>query len=249
MVDIFWNYPKIKEMESIAITFNVIKDVPEGSRFYLALLGGRLGDIDFYCGIQSDVSNPNVGSQGKGLIFSRWHSTNPADIRRTEFSWWETATYEGDFISTRRKFKWNRGKYTLKLIKLDTEHFMNNKGTWIGLFLFDHQNVEEYYSGALRFENKGLHIDASIYSFFEFFGRDDFELSKMPGGNIQLFPPVINGRILPDTAYASFPQDRESYGQDNGNSYCNISYNSQVLDVIFGKSVQRAAPVYGRFYP
>src|SRR3989344_4353507 len=68
---LWWDFgfSKFKNME-----FNItIHNEPTNKDgLYFQMYQGFINNTGFYFGLQTDVFKPNVGSTGKGLIFSRW---------------------------------------------------------------------------------------------------------------------------------------------------------------------------------
>ena len=48
---------------------------------YFAPFNGSIDGTQFYGGVQNNLARPGVGWVGKGFIFSRWATLDPADTR------------------------------------------------------------------------------------------------------------------------------------------------------------------------
>lgn len=120
---------------------------------YYQLYQGQLGGVGIYLGFQSDIVRPDVGGQGKGLIFSRWGSRDRTDAAASDAGWVESAGHEGDFVGVRSLFEWGLGRYTCWLQPTRQEA----NATWYEFRVRRHDDVTEATAGALRFSNINGH--------------------------------------------------------------------------------------------
>jgi len=118
---------------------------------YFQMYQGRINDIGFYFGFQTDIYKPGVGGVGKGIIFSRW------DIRDTTYAklydndgWIQSAGYEGDFIGIRTSFNWTPDSYKFSLFYESSDSL----GDWYCVKLMRLSDSFEVNLGAIRFEVK-----------------------------------------------------------------------------------------------
>ena len=123
------------------------EDYGKAAGMYLQVYHGEIGNVDFSFGIQTDVSRPRHGGQGKGLIFSRKKTRDAANARTTADGWIESSDDEGDFVGICRKYDFGKGSYRLRLTAIDADE----KGVWYGYFVLNRQTDQEDYCGALRF--------------------------------------------------------------------------------------------------
>jgi hypothetical protein len=144
---VWWKLGK-PEFDDLQIDFTIHNDVPTRPGIYLQLYQGKIGDVGFYFGFQTDVHGPmGVKGRGRGIIFSRWGTRDLANARPVTGGWSQTAGYEGDFIGIRRKYPWTTHRYRFRLTAIEDDA----KGTWYGLFILDYNMRTEDYVGALRF--------------------------------------------------------------------------------------------------
>ena len=108
--------------------------------------GTQTDQTVFYFGLQT-----NLQGRGKGLLFSRWDTIDPANAKGadTPDSWVEVGTYEGNFVGVRRLFNWTNHHYILRLTSLPEED--DEVGRWFHFTLIDTETGEETYVGGLRF--------------------------------------------------------------------------------------------------
>jgi len=75
----------------------------------------------FYGGIQTYANGKSIGNKkeeeiGRGGIFSRWMERDTGALKTSGY--YASSDGEGDFISVRNKFRWDKGTYRLTLKKL-----------------------------------------------------------------------------------------------------------------------------------
>jgi len=56
---------------------------------YFQLYQGQIGGVGMYLGFQTDIAKPQMGGQGKGLIFSRWKTRSNNDAKPPPGGWIE----------------------------------------------------------------------------------------------------------------------------------------------------------------
>ena len=147
---VWWRFG-VAEFEDFQIDITIHNDVGTRPGMYFQMYQGQIGDVGFYFGLQTDVSKPESGGSGKGLIFSRWKTRDLADTRPVSDGWTQSSGAEGDFVGIRRSYAWTNHKYRLRLTKVDED----TKGFWYGLFVLDYETRTEDYIGALRFPRQG----------------------------------------------------------------------------------------------
>jgi hypothetical protein len=98
----------------------------------------------FYFGIQT-----NVQGRGKGLIYSRFGTLDPADaeIPNTPEAWSVSSSTEGGFVGVRRLYNWTAAPYILRIAQVRDDSI----GRWYGFWLIDPVHGVNSYAGALRF--------------------------------------------------------------------------------------------------
>jgi hypothetical protein len=132
---------------------------------------------------------------GKGGIFSRWGkgSLSVEQARGAEDSRFEAAGYEGDFVSVRRPYVWNKGTYTWSLRACDVETVGTNVFTWISCFITSHETGLTRFIGSLRFEGVDLTFWAQHSAFVEVYSTAKIPKSEIPEVKVTFGYPRING--------------------------------------------------------
>lgn len=113
-------------LDDLTFHVEIRGDVNRTPGRYLQLYQSHIGEAGMYFGFQTDLFHPHAGGQGHGLLFSRWGSRNPEDVRPTADGWSENAGHEGDFVGVRSPFKWETGRYICTLKPVDSD----STGTW-----------------------------------------------------------------------------------------------------------------------
>ena len=104
---------------AIEFAVRIVNDPGTKVGLYFAPMQGTIDGITFYFGIQTDVNKPNVGSTGKGIIFSRWDTLDPAMTRVAAGGFIEIGTHEGNFVGVRQNLAWTTGDYTLRIARAE----------------------------------------------------------------------------------------------------------------------------------
>lgn len=143
---VYWDFGR-DNFQSLNITIRIYDEPSFQDGLYFQMYQGFINDIGFYFGIQTDVYRPNVGSTGKGLIFSRWETRDLSNARPVDDGWMQSAGYEGDFIGIRKNYEWTTHTYRLKIAKVDTDDI----GDWYGVCINDLDTGDLDYLGSIRF--------------------------------------------------------------------------------------------------
>jgi len=104
-----------------------------------------------YFGFQTYLRNPRIGLQGKGLIFSRWNSSDKADCAPAPGGWCDKGEENGKYVGVRSLFDWKLGRYLCWL--RPTQEEMNAR--WYEFCLRCLADGREATVGSLRFQNPG----------------------------------------------------------------------------------------------
>jgi hypothetical protein len=115
------------------------------------LYQGKIANVAFYLGFQTDLSRPNVGWQEHGCLFSRWETRDPEDARVAPHGWVESSGREGNFLGVRAIYLWAPGEYKCELTPVDVDHW----GTWYEFKVTSKRN-KTVSAGCLRFPNEGI---------------------------------------------------------------------------------------------
>ena len=139
--------------DSIEMDFSINEDpghFSEDQVLVLALGWGHIQTTRFAFGLRTDVDKPGTdGSQGKGVIFNRWGTTNTATYGRAEADGWvETGDFGGPFISVRKAYDWGEGDYSVRVAPDDDD---DTDGRWYGLWITDKSTNVETKMGSLKF--------------------------------------------------------------------------------------------------
>jgi hypothetical protein len=143
---VWWDFG-IDAFQSLYINITIYEEPDSNDGLYFQMYQGRINDIGFYFGLQTDVYKPSVGSTGKGLIFSRWQTRDLSDVRTAEGGWSQSACYEGDFVGIRKHYEWTNHSYQLKLAYIESD----DVGDWYGVWIYDLDSSTENFLGSIRF--------------------------------------------------------------------------------------------------
>ena len=132
---------------------------------YLSPMNGTIDGTTFYLGIQTNLLVTDGGWIGNGVIFSRWDSQDPADIRTAPGGYAEVGSSEGLFISTRIAYPWTTGSYRMRLQRAEP----GGDGDWFDLYVVDGATGVETFAGGLRFSRRDPAVPASIAPSFTTF--------------------------------------------------------------------------------
>lgn len=204
MADIWWKFEEATpHFESLDMDVTIDRDVPEDVNLYVSPCGlGELSGVKFYGGLQSNSNGWPSKEQherafiGRGAIFSRWGKgkLSVAQARGAEGTHYEAADYEGDFVSVRRAFSWNKGTYTWSLRAADTETVDGHDFTWVSCFVTAHETGATRFIGSLRFEGKDLTFWKQHAAFVEIYSTAKIPRSEVPEVTVTFGYPRVNGQ-------------------------------------------------------
>lgn len=190
LADLWWNFAEpTPHFKSLDMDVTIDRDVPTNVNLYISPCGtGELSGVKFYGGFQSNTTgwkskdNHERVHIGRGVIFSRWGKgqLSVAQARGANDSIYEAAGYEGDFVSVRRPFTWNKGTYTWSLRACDSETVGTNVFTWISCFVTAHDTGATHYIGSLRFEGADLTFWNKHGAFVEIYSTTLIPHSEIP---------------------------------------------------------------------
>jgi hypothetical protein len=106
---------------AIEFPVRIVDDPGTKVGLFFVPMQGVIEGITFYFGIQTDVSKPNVGGTGKGVIFNRWDTLDPTYTRVATGGFIEIGTHEGNFVGVRQNIAWTPGEYTLRIARADSD--------------------------------------------------------------------------------------------------------------------------------
>jgi len=204
LADVWWSFQEpTPHFESLDLDVTIDREVPSTVNLYIAPCGlGELSGVKFYGGLQSNANgwasktNQTRVNLGKGGIFSRWGKgkLSVAQARGAEDSHFEAAGYEGDFVSVRRPFAWNKGAYTWSLRACDTETVDGLDYTWVSCFVKSHASGETRFIGSLRFDGKDLTFWNRHAAFVEVYSTAPIPHSEIPEVKVTFGYPRVNGQ-------------------------------------------------------
>ena len=227
VADLWWNFKEATpHFESLDVDVTLDRDVPTNVNLYVSPCGlGERSGIRFYGGLQSNANGwPSKDRHerdfiGKGGIFSRWGQRNLSvdQARGAEGTHYEAAGYEGDFVSVRRAFAWNKGTYTWSLRACDTETVDGRDYTWIGCFITARDTGLTRYIGSLRFEGRDLTFWPRHSAFVEVYSTAKLPRSAIPEVKVTFGYPRVNGLAPP---FQSASVIHPAAGQPSGSPDC-----------------------------
>ncbi len=218
LVDYWWNFGESRPFQSYSLDMAISPAPPAGLRLYIGGLGlanlrppggastALYGGLQTFTGGFTDEAQRERQELGSGTILSRWQTRSLEAVRPAPGGAFESAGYEGDFVSVRSPFRWSTGRYRLTLRRLEEERSGSEDFTWVGLFVRDLASREEHYGGSLRFEGRELLLEPSIASFVEIYGSRRISPEAVPDMAVSFSGWRINGSpIRPTTATALYP--------------------------------------------
>ena len=219
LVDLWWNFKEPTPFERLEVEVTIDTDVPEPVPLYIAPIGlGHLGETPFYGGIQTQSDgytreNPRLRKIGPGLLFSRWEERRVEAVRPAEGGLFQSSGHEGDFVSVRRPYRWTKGTYTYRLVKMERDDLGDEVFTWVGAFLESHERHETIFIGALRFPGDKLTLKPAVANFVEIYGPR-IPVSRIPRVTVTFGPPIVNGKRPEQvSAEAIYPKGVPDYAE------------------------------------
>lgn len=210
LVDVHWQLDSLVEIEpfkELAIDVGVEGDAFTGPQYYIAPFGlFMLGDSQAYAGMQTSLRLDQAGSRGPGVIFSRFGERRLEMLRTATGGIYESAGYEGDFISVRNAMKWDEGRYTAKLSVVPDQQSPEG-GRWVSFQLCEKQQSHCTPAGELAFPRKSANLKNNLYSFVEIYAdlADEKQITPL---TVTFSPPKLNGKpVMVMKATAIYPVD------------------------------------------
>ena len=217
LVDLWWDLGQDRPFESYEIDVSIGNDLPSAVPLYIAPIGlGHLSGTPFYGGLQTQADAHTKASRrirkiGPGLLMSMWGERSLDAIRPSIGGFCQSSGHEGDFVSVRRAYRWNKGTYTYRIARMDKELIGSRSYTWVGAFVYSHERDENVFVGALRFKGDSLSLSRKIASFVEVYGPKisvgDIPQVEVVFGNVR-----VNGRkIAAKRVEAIYPEGVPDY--------------------------------------
>jgi len=202
LINIWWEPTSTKTiaLDSLTVPITIHRPIPEGVNLYLSPIGNaRLNDTRLYAGLLTNATAWNTKTDtrliklGRAGIFSRWgNQPLPLNLAnggsRTHY---ESASYEGHFLTARRPYKWNTGTHYCTLKRGKTEIINGRLYTWA------YYSINGTAIGQLAFPGQSLSLSPKIASFIEIYQSSDNLRSAIPIADFTVGRPIINGQTLP----------------------------------------------------
>ena len=219
LIDIWWDIGQDIAFESYSIDATISDDVPPTVNLYVAPIGiAQLSGTKFYGGIQTQADGYTNRDQhlrkiGPGFLMSMWGERSPDAIRPSAGGFWQSSGHEGDFVSVRRPYEWKKGKYTYRVVRMDREVVEGKPCTWVGAFVYSHENDENIFVGALRFPGENFSLARKLASFVEIYGRQ-IPLEEIPKVTVTFGNLRVNGTAVEKpAATAVYPRGIPDYAE------------------------------------
>ncbi len=219
LIDIWWDIGQDTAFESYSIDATISDDVPPTVNLYVAPIGiAELSGTKFYGGIQTQADGYTKRDQhlrkiGPGFLMSMWGQRSPDAIRPSAGGFWQSSSHEGDFVSVRRPYEWKKGKHTYRVVRMDREVVDGKPGTWVGAFVYSHENDENIFVGALRFPGENLALGQKAASFVEVYGRQ-IPVEEIPRVTVTFGNLRVNGKpVEKPSATAVYPKGVPDYAE------------------------------------
>jgi hypothetical protein len=217
LVDLWWDIGKDTPFESYSIDVDISDNVPSSVNLYISPIGlGHLSKTPFYGGIQTQVDGYTKQDQhlrklGPGFLFSMWGERSLDAIRPSIGGFCQSSGHEGDFVSVRRSYEWQKGKYTYKIVRMDKEEVDGQPMTWVGAFVYSHAKNENVFVGALRFKGENLVLAKQVASFVEIYGGR-IPVDQIPKVTVTFGNLVVKGKAAQVvSAHANYPKNVPDY--------------------------------------
>lgn len=228
-IHVHWSFATPR-MSTVEFSWTSHTDPGTDVGVYLAPYSGSIDGAEFYFGVQNDVYKPDVGSIGKGLIFSTWWSFDAGDTRidTDGGGFIQLGTHEGTFVGVRRPYEWGAGDHTLRIARADEER----GGDWFSL------TCDDTWIGALRFPRRQRDAPAAIESggttFLEVYDTAE-RFEEIPDWWVDLQAYGDGERAV--SARSEYP--RFPHGQDIPNADCWYDSARDRVNLRFGGELSR----------
>ena len=223
LVDLWWDIGEDTLFESYSVDISISNDVPSSNNLYIAPIGlGHLSKTPFYGGIQTQADgytkqNKQLRKIGAGFLMSMWGERSLDAIRPSLGGFFQSSGHEGDFVSIRRPYKWSKGIYTYKIVRMDKEIINDKPYTWVGAFVYAHEKDENIFIGALRFKGDNLMLSHKIASFVEVYGQRK-PVTEIPKVTVTFGNLQVNGKAASvKSVEAIYPKDVPDYADAKTN--------------------------------
>jgi len=228
---VFWNFP-IDQFDALIIDIGVLSEPSNNDGLYFQMYQGTINGVTFYFGLQTQTYKPGIGSMGRGLIFSRWETTDLSNVRVVEGGWSQNDTYEGDFVGVRRTYNWVAHNYRFKISLNDTDAM----GDWYAIWITDLDQSTTDLLGAIRFP-KVTPSQAGIanggITWTELYSKEQTG-TPIPAWNVSIISIYATNELLPPL------QATSAYSTISGTDICVDAVGT--IHFIMGPSINRTHP-------
>jgi hypothetical protein len=188
-------------------------EITDADNIYIAPISGSLNQSHFYGGIQTNTGgwvskdSKTIVKVGRGGIFSRWKDKdqNSIDLNYADGNddtLYEAASYEGTFVSTRKKIPWLNGSYKYEIKKINDSK--NDEFSWFAAYIINEQTNLTTEIGRLRFDGNHFRLK-SFASFVEQYGPSK---TGIPNMSISFNKPYINNKLCNlNSVYVVYPEN------------------------------------------
>jgi len=220
-----WYFYK-QDINSITNRFKIYNDPGLTSHLYLQLYDGRIDGIGYYFGVQTTHL----------VLFSRWETTDLANVRTGPNAYKITSTSEGSFVGLRLKYDISATTYTTHLQRAE----FDGVGDWYDLYITkEGETGLGTYVGGVRFPRSNPLIPASLWdgggTWTEFWdNNNNTTLYPVPLWHVGIYPPLANNQWSPvevRTHYSAMP---------NSDAYFDKTEN--IVQMTIGDETPRCHP-------
>ncbi len=198
LVDVWWDIKKEVTIESYSIDVTVSDDVAKSeAKLFIAPFSSKINQQTTYGGLLTDLHgctlrDPKPRAIGRGGTFRRWGKRGHDNIRPSVGGYFLDLDLEGDYVDVSAPYRWKKGKYTYKIVKMEVDRRPEGSNVWAGAYLYSHENDETLFIGALRFPGQALQLADQVCIFVELFD-EPVRVRDIPELRITLGKPQVNG--------------------------------------------------------
>jgi cell division protein FtsB len=131
----------------IEVNATIYNEPDNHDGLYLQFYQSTINDVGFYFGIQTDVYKSGYGDVGRGVIFSRWGTSDLMNAVAANGGWSDSGEDGGSFVGVRQILAWTSHRYEFRLSYNNTD----SGGDWYSLWAIDLSVPTEVFIGSLRF--------------------------------------------------------------------------------------------------
>lgn len=193
LVTIWWDLgPDTERMpfDSLSMEVEIAGEPGRALPLYVAPFGlMKLDGVAAYGGLQNVVDSR--GETWRQIIFSRWGERRTDYLRTAPGGTFESAGYEGDFISVRSRLDWQPGRYRVAVERTGREQ----DRAWMRLVTCPVPVRVCQPAGELAFPSPAPKLSRSLAGFVEYYGP--VAPDSIPPYKVTLAAPKLNGMIVP----------------------------------------------------